>query len=86
MPTPNNAYLKNSIIGVIGFNRIKIRNLSGTVDNGYTTGLAYISKLKPKLIRTWRSLYLVVRAETIIPIPILINPKFINNSGKNNTK
>jgi hypothetical protein len=40
-PVPRNAYLKVSIIPVIGFNIMISLYLSGTADNGKITGVAH---------------------------------------------
>jgi len=39
------------------------------VDNGYTTGVAYINNCTAKPIKTVKSLYLVVMEEMMMPRP-----------------
>ena len=80
-PVLKNAFLNPSIIEVIGLININKRIFSGTIDNGYTIGEAYINNSTLKLTKNLKSRYLVVRADTIIPSPIPNNAIRIIKTG-----
>ena len=85
-PAPVKAYLKEFIIGVIGFKDKYGFKTLGTLEEGYIIGEAYINKVIKTPINWLRSRYLTDKEEMINPNPndrIAINKTRI---GKEKTK
>ena len=78
---PKTHNLKVSIIEVTGFNAESNLYFSGTNDNGYTVGVAYIHNWMKKDKAKVRSLYFAVKDEINIPNPKLRKPEWSNISG-----
>ena len=81
-PIPNTIYLKDSMIDVIGFNKMAHLYFSGTMDNGKITGEAYINKRTIKLMINRISLYFEVMAENNRPKPSPRVPIRTINKGR----
>ena len=81
-PVPYKHFLNPSIIKESGFKLRKNFILGVNIDIGYTTGVAYINNCIPKPRSSDKSLYFVVRPESIIPIPIDFNANNTIKKGK----